>query len=960
MHRYSQGRFSRFTFKLPDFHALFLKLKKTGLLKNIILAVLAATLLGAIVLLGLFAWYSQSLPDPDEILAREVSQSTKIYDRSGEHLLYEIAPEQKRTLVTIEEIPNAVEKAAITAEDRSFYEHSGISIKGILRALLSNVIHLDPTGQGASTITQQLVKKAILTDEQTIARKVKEIMIAVALEKKFEKDEILQLYLNEIPYGGTNYGVEAAAQAYFDKSVRDVTLAEAATLAAIPNRPTTLINNPDLLKERRDWILDGMIEEGYATQSEVEVAKTEDTTLDVSINNIEAPHFVLWVKELLEEKYDPRLVETGGLRVITTLDYDQQKIAEEAITNGVTAYSESYAFDDAGLVSIDPKTGQILAMVGSPDYWNDEIAGQVNVTLRPLQPGSSIKPIVYAAAFERGYTPNTLLWDTLTTFPTATGPYTPNNYDLQEHGVVSIRKALQGSLNIPAVKTLYLVGIEPALKFAQRLGYSTLNDPSQVGLSMVLGGAEVELLDHTAAYGVFASGGVYREPIAILKVEKSGGDILEEWKEEEHKGNQAIDTNLAATVSNVLSDNGARAYVFGNNNYLTLGSRPVAAKTGTTNSYKDAWTMGYTPSLVAGVWVGNHDGTAMNRGADGSKIAAPIWNEYMSRSLKGTAIENFPSAQIKSTGKAVIDGLLPATTLTIDTASGKLATERTPERYKQTIQCGEYHNILHYVDRANPLGPTPSNPASDPHYTAWETGVQNFITNHNANLKEGEVPYVTCTPPTEEDDVHVKRNEPDINIEKPATNENVGRSFTVEVEIDVERSFSRVEYFIDGTSIAISGSIKSANIVLPSWVGVGDHTLSATVYDDVDNSNTDSVKIQVTEPGNNADFRITNPFNNQTIEKTSPAYTVVVEIPNAGSFAAMSIIAKNLWTGASSIVGETTQPSAVSTFIWSLPEVAQYTLTPIGTTKEGSSIEGAPITIIVKDPPPGGGIPVLN
>ena len=916
---------------------------------------------GAILLLGMFAWYSRSLPDPDAILARNVSQSTKIFDRTGEHLLYEIAPEQKRTLVTIEQIPDYVEKATITAEDRKFYEHPGIDIWGIIRAVLHNLTHLDPYGQGASTITQQFVKKAILTDEEAYSRKIKEVVIAIALEKKFEKDEILQLYLNEIPYGGTNYGIESAARAYFDKSVTDVNLAEAATLAAIPNRPTTLVNNPDLLKARRDWILDGMVEEGYVTQEEADAAKATDTPVQLSLHSLEAPHFVLWVKEQLEEKYGTRTTETGGLKVITSLDYDKQQIAEESITNGVAAYGESFGFTSAGMVSLDPKTGQVLAMVGSPDYWNDEIDGQVNVTLRPLQPGSSMKPIVYAAAFEKGYTPNTVLWDVNTTFPTATGPYEPKNYDLKEHGYVTMRKALQGSLNIPAVKALYLVGVDNALKFAQRMGYTTLNDPSKVGLSMVLGGAEVKLIDHANAYAVLANNGVRHDVTTILKVEDPTGTVLEEWKAEEHPGETVIDSNLAATMSNVLSDNGARAYIFGPNNYLTLGSRPVAAKTGTTNDYNDAWTMGYTPSLVAGVWVGNADGTEMKRGADGSKIAAPIWNEYMKRSLKDTPIESFPAAEIPNTGKAMLDGRLPATTVTIDTASGKLATERTPERFKETKACGEYHSILHYVRREDPLGDAPKNPAAeDPYYTPWESAIQDYLVRYNASRQPGETKLETCTVPTEEDDVHTKRNQPDIHIENPDNGDSVDRTFEVDLDVDLRRSFGRVDYSIDGTYILTSSSTNGATITLPGWVSQGEHTLIAAVYDDVDNMAQDTVKITVRDGGSAGTFRVTNPFSGQTIEKTQSTYSVAVEVPNAKDLVSLKVTSRNLWTGATATVGETASPGAITSLTWTLPDEAQYTLTATAVTTGGDTLESVPVTVYVKDVSSGDGIPITE
>jgi 1A family penicillin-binding protein len=956
MYRYSQGRrLPRGFFSRESFKKHWQTLKKGGLVKNLLLLGLVIFLGSALMLLLMFAWYSRGLPDPDTILYRDLAQSTKIYDNTGEHLLYEIAPDQKRTLVTIDKIPLTVQQATITAEDRSFYEHSGISIRGIIRAVLSNVITLDPTGQGASTITQQFIKKAFLTDDQTYSRKIKEIMIAIALEKKFEKDEILQLYLNEIPYGGTNYGVESAAQSYFNKSVTDVSLAEAATLAALPNRPSTFLNNPDLLKTRRDWILDGMVEEEYISQEEADAAKAEETPITISLHNIQAPHFVLWVKEQLEEKYGAKMTETGGLKVITTLDYDKQIIAEEAVTNGVTAKGATYNFDDAGLVSVDPKTGHIVAMVGSPDYWNEEAGGQVNTTLQPLQPGSSIKPLVYAAAFERGYTPNTVLWDVKTTFPTATGNYEPNNYDGREHGYVTMRKALQGSLNIPAVKTLYLAGIDHVLEFGERLGYTTLDDDF-VGLSMVLGGVQVTPLEHTAAFATFANQGVRHDVVSILRVENPAGEILEEWKAEEHPGNQAINANLANTMSNVLSDNAARSYIFGANNYLVLSGRPAAAKTGTTNEYKDAWTMGYTPSLATGVWVGNADGTLMGNRADGSVVAAPIWKEYMDRALRGTPVESFPAPQIASTGKSILDGKIPATTVTIDTASGKLATDLTPERFRETKVCGEYHTILTYIDKDDPLGDAPKDPAkADPYYTPWESAIQSYLGRSGTN---GQPKLESCQVPTEDDDVHTRRNQPEIDILEPDSNQDVGRTFTVAIDVETERDFNRVDYSIDGTFIATSFSQTGATLTLPAWVGAGEHTLVAAAYDDVDNKGEDTVEINVTEAGSAGSFRITNPFEGQTIEKTVATYSVAIEVPNAGDLATLKVTAQNLWTGEITLVAETVSPSSITSVTWNLPAAAEYVLTASGTTTSGSTQESPPVKVYVKEPASGGGIPI--
>lgn len=925
------------------------RIRKGSLLKNLALAAVALFLFGAIAFLGLFAWLSRDLPDPNTLTDREVAQSTKIYDRTGEHLLYEISGDEKRTLVQIDELPDYVKYAAITAEDRKFYEHGGIDIAGIFRALFVNVSTLDPTGQGASTITQQLVKNAILTTEQTYVRKIKEIILALALERRYTKDEILQLYLNEIPYGSTNYGIESAANSYFDKHAKDLTIAETASLTALLKAPTTMINNPDRLLERRNWIITSMAELEYISQEEADAALAEETPIKVDVSNIDAPHFVLWVKEQLEEEYGQKTVEQGGFTVITSIDYDKQLIAEEAVENNKTERSESYGFNNSGLVAMDPKTGHILAMVGSADYFDDEIDGQVNVALRPLQPGSSFKPIIYAAGFERGYTPNTIVWDTETTFPTATGPYHPRNYDLSENGPVTIRKALQGSLNITAVKMLYLVGVDAGLDFAERLGYTTFEDRSRFGLAIVLGGGEVKLLDHVAAYATFANDGTYHEPVAILKVEDANGKTLEEWKDE--SGDQVIDANVARTITNVLADDGARAYAFGTGSLLTLPGRPVASKTGTTNDYNDAWTVGYTPSLVAGVWSGNTDGTEMNRGSGGSSVAAPVWNEFMRRALEGTPVEGFTSPSIPETGKAILDGQIPSETVVIDTASGKLATDRTPERFREEKQCGEFHTILHFVDRSNPTGDAPSDPTKDPHYQAWEAGVQAYLQKYNENLEEGEAPMEICEIPEEEDDVHVAANEPRVTIKSPDNNDDVSRTFTVDLRINANRGVSRVEYLIDGSLVLLDTDPGGTNVTLPSWVDVGSHKLTVLAYDDVDNMGSEEISINVTESGGVNGLSITNPFNDQSIEKTQESYQVVVELTSPSDFKTLTVIAQNLWTGETQMLLDITDPSGFNVATWSLPDAAQYLITARATTQDDERIDAAPVRVNVTDLP---------
>lgn len=934
--------------KIKDVSRSFLKKwDRQSLIKNIILACVALFLFGAIIFLGMFAWLSRDLPDPGVLTLREVEQSTKIYDRTGEHLLYEISGDEKRTLVTLDQIPEYVRWSTIVAEDRKFYEHGGIDYKGIMRAIFVNVTTLDPTGQGASTITQQLVKNAILTTEQTYTRKIKEIVLSFALERRYTKDEILQLYLNEIPYGSTNYGIESASQAYFDKPIEEVSIAEGATLAALPQAPSMFLNNPDRLKQRRDWIIESLVEFEHITREEADAALAEDTTVALNLSGIEAPHFVLWVKEQLEEEYGQVIVEQGGLKVTTTIDFDKQKMAEEAITNNIEARSEGYGFNNSGLVAMDPNNGQILAMVGSADYFNDDIDGQVNVTLRPLQPGSSFKPIVYSAAFERGFTPNTILWDVETTFATATGAYHPRNYNLKEHGPVTIRKALQGSLNIAAVKMLYLVGVDYAIDYAERLGYTTFEDRGNFGLAIVLGGAEVKLLDHVGAYAVFADEGKYHEPVAILQVEDSKGDTLREW--EENEGEQVIDVNVARMITNVLSDDASRAYAFGTGSLLTLPGRPVATKTGTTNDYNDAWTIGYTPSLVAGVWSGNTNGAEMNRGSGGSTVAAPVWNEFMRNALAGTAVEGFAAPSIPQVGVPVMDGQVPSEKVVIDTASGKLATEYTPERFREEKICGQYHSILHYINKNKPAQAL-SGESNDPYYRAWETAIQEYLVRANAELDEGEAPMETCEIPTENDDLHVPANFPSISIQAPGRNSEVGREFMVQINANAPRGISKIEYRIDDSFIDLSYDRAGTMVVLPSWVTEGTHTLSVVAYDDIDNQGRDSIQIKVTEASSGSGLAITNPFNNQEIEKDGNPYLIAVEFSGNQPLDFIEIRVQNLWTGSTSIIGQISNPSSFNSVEWTLPEQAQYFISAIARTSAGDTINSSPVIIYVKEP----------
>ncbi len=914
--------------------------------KNFFLVLILLGLTGSLGVLGLFAFVSRDLPDPNTLTERQIRQTTKIYDRTGEHLLYEIFGEENRTLVKIQEgyckddakfetnketgIPLFAIQATMAAEDRKFCEHHGFDVKALARA----VIFRGSRG-GGSTLTQQLVKNAILSNEKTLTRKAKELILSTELERRYSKDAILQIYFNEIPYGSTYYGIQAASQNFFKKSVHELTLAQAATLAALPKSPTTYLNNPDRLQTRRDWILDGMFEMGFIAEEERDAAKAESSPVERSLGNITAPHFVLEVKEQLGQKYGERQVEEGGLRVTTTLDYDMQLIAEEEVVRGVEERGEKYDFENAALVATDPKNGQVLAMVGSKNFHDEDIDGQVNVATRLRQPGSSIKPIIYTLAFSNGYTPNTILWDVVTKFPTVTGEYEPHNYDLGERGQVSMRNALQLSLNIPAIKTVYLVGVENALDFATSLGYGSFEDHSKFGLSIVLGGGEVKLLEHVAAYGILAAEGVKHPISMILKVEDADGNTLEEWKED--RGDRVIEENVARMTTDVLSDNEARTPVFGANNALQLGERPIAAKTGTTNDYHDGWTLGYTPSLASGVWVGNSDNRALKRGADGSVIAAPIWNAFMRRALEGQLIETFTQPEIPHTGKPVLDGRVSGQSAIIDKISGKLATQYTPPSLKKEAVFAEYHSILHYLNRENPTGPTPTDPASDPYYAPWEEAIANWI--HRQEEKTGVI-LTRTEPPTQYDDVHVPSNFPNVQIDMPveqdafSTNELFAR-----VSAHAPRGIARVEFYLDGFFLGADAYEPfELTSQIPTNLSRGYHMLKAVAYDDVENSASDSVGIRLEREAVSGSLEILDPKNGQTIDAGTQTFSVVVSIKNPSGYSSVALFAQPVSSGARRLIERKTSiDSPFVTLAWPLPaEGGSWALSVAAQPADGS------------------------
>lgn len=663
-----------------------------------------------------FIWLSTvELPDLNNFENRIVSESTKIYDRTGKVVLFDVHGNVRRTVVPLDQISSHVRLATIAIEDQNFYQHNGIEPKAILRAILTNLKEGELlSGQGGSTITQQVIKNALFTNDKLISRKIKEWVLAPRLEAKLTKDEIIELYLNEVPYGGTVYGVQEASRKFFGKDAKDLTLVESAYIAALPQAPTYYSpygSHKDDLELRKNKVLREMLSLNFITQSEYDQAMKEKVEFQKQEDyGIKAPHFVMYVRELLEEKYGAELVEKGGLKVITTLDWELQQDAEEIAKKWALKNTAQYDAENAAIVATDPNTGQIISMVGSRDYFDEEIDGNYNIATANRQPGSSIKPIIYAEAFNKGFRPETVVFDLPTEFSTTCysggSCYSPQNYDEKFRGPISLRSALAQSLNVPAVKTLYLAGLEDSLALAKEMGLETLTNAKQYGLTLVLGGGEVRPLDMAAAYGVFAADGVKHPTTGILEVQDKKGKTLEKFEQKDYR---VLPEQTARLISSVLSDNDARTPSFGSNSPLYFPGIDVAAKTGTTNDYRDTWIVGYTPNISVVAWAGNNDNRSMSKQVAGF-IVAPMWNEFMQK-----AIEKYPASSfidpepIDPDVKPVIRGVW-------ENESG-------------------VHEILHWVKTSDPLGAYPSNPASDSQYILWEEPVQKWL--NGQDFEEG-------------------------------------------------------------------------------------------------------------------------------------------------------------------------------------------------------------------------------
>jgi penicillin-binding protein 1C len=750
--------------------------KRTRTPKNLLLFIFSIFIIFA----GILVFWLSSLRIPDfhSFEDRKVINSTKIYDRTGTVLLYDIHQDIKRTNITFEKMGANIKNATVAIEDSEFYNHSGIRITSIIRAILSNLFNVG-IGGGGSTITQQLVKNTLLTQKVSYIRKIKEWFLAIKIDGSMPKEKILEYYLNENPYGGNIYGVEEAAKTYLNKDPQSLTLAEAAYLASIPQSPTILSpygKNRDKLDARKNLVLSRMLELNFISPEEYNTAKNEVVTfIPQATMGIKAPHFVFFIKDYLEQKYGSDLVENGGLNVTTTLDYDLQQKGEQIVKEGAIKNEKDWNGKNAGLVAIDPKTGHILTMVGSRDYFDKTIDGNYNIATAIRQPGSSFKPFIYATAFNKGFTPNTVLFDLPTEFQTTCDVYgralpghnqkdcyKPNNYDGKFRGPMTLRNGLAQSINVIAVKLFYLAGLVDSLKTAEDMGISTLTDVGRYGLTLVIGGGEVSLLDITSAYGVFANNGERNPYTGILKVEDKNGNILENYIP---NTKEVLPKNTALTVSSILSDNVARTPTFGASSILLIPGKDVAVKTGTTNNNKDAWTIGYTPSIAVGVWAGNNDGTKMKSG--GSTVAGPIWNKFISEALKVLPNEKFEKPNLEvdpKIVKPVLRGYWQGNeNFFIDKISGKLATEFTPKETTQEKVITNVHSILYWVSRDNILGDAPLNPNENQQFSHWEVPIQNWWAQNSGKYKITS----RSEKPTTFDDIHTGISNPTVSIIEP-------------------------------------------------------------------------------------------------------------------------------------------------------------------------------------------------
>ena len=714
---------------------IFKRVKKDKSARSLLKDILLILVIIIILAVSAFLFWAASLKTPDlsSFDDRLLGQSAKIYDRTGNVLLYDLGQNVRRTVVPFDQISPYLKEATISIEDTDFYSHGGIKPTSIIRAAFADLFSAKYS-QGGSTITQQVVKNSLLTDDKSISRKLKEWILAIKLEQTTDKNTILDLYLNDTPYGGNIYGVEEASQTFFGKKSSDLTIAEAAYIAALPQAPSLYSpygDNKNLLIDRKNLVLKKMYENNYITQDQYAAALKENVVFQPkSLEGIKAPHFVMYIRDYLEQKYGDKMLETGGFKVITTLDWDMQQEMEQVVKNYVLTSGVKYQASNGAMVAADPRTGQILAMVGSRDYFDTQIDGNFNVATARRQPGSSFKPFVYGTAFNEGFTPDTPIYDVATQFnascgvdnkPLPSSPdakcYNPVNYEGGYEGLMTIRSALAQSRNVPAVKMLHLVGIDNALKTATDMGITGLGTADQYGLSLALGAAQVSPLDMAEAYGVFANEGLKATPTGILSIQTNDGVTLESFSTSTE---QVIPQQTADLMNDVLSDPYARSSIFGPSYF---GTRQVAIKTGTTNDSRDAWEIGYTPSISVSAWMGNNDDTPMAQQAS-ARIIGPMWKQFMDWELARLPDETFEAPE-------------------------PIATSTKP--FMRGVWQGpgnEVHSELFWIDRNDPAGPAPEYSSTDPLFKNWEYAVQNWASKNSISVANMPQPVETTTTST--------------------------------------------------------------------------------------------------------------------------------------------------------------------------------------------------------------------
>ncbi len=827
---------------------------------------------GVFLIIITFAIFSRSLPNPNQLLERSFELSTRFYDRN-DSLVYEVYGDKNRTLIKLSDVSPYVTNATLATEDAEFYLHNGYSLKGMLRAVFN--IATGGNLQSGSTLTQQVIKNTLLTPEQTIVRKIKEFILSLQLENRYSKDEIIQMYLNETPYGGQNYGIYSAAKAYFNKLPKDLTVAESAYLAGLPQRPSYYSQfgtNPEAGIERKDYVLYLMHEKGwvgedgkrhYLSDDDYNLAKSAELKFETSRVPLEAPHFIFYAKQYLSEILGEDVVEKGGLKVKTTLDLNVQHLAQDTVTAEINSNGESLNIWNGAMVVIDPKNGQILAMVGSKGYNIDPqpegcISGStgdnsckfdpyVNVALANRQPGSSIKPITYATMLSQGYTVAYPFLDMPIAFEGSAvdKPYVPVNYDGTFRGVVTFRKSLGNSLNIPAVEALKIVGIDGMISQAEKMGISTFTDRSRYGLSLTLGGGETKLLELTNAYGVFANKGVYHKPTPIIEVADSAGKVV--YKPQD-PGTKALEEGVAFLISDILSDDGARSDTFGAGSLLNIKDRQVAVKTGTTDDKRDNYAMGFTPSVVVGVWVGNSNNEKMNPYvASGVSGATPIWHNFMAEYLKDKENEKFEAPS--NVEKVQVDSLTGGKPYGNFSTRNEWFIKGTEPAavsswYERLEICKIDGRITNDACKDADETDTTDFVRITAPYNTWQPAVDAWVKEKYTDNEMYFPPQMTSKLEFDGDSV---KNKDDVNtqIVSVKDGQNVPLSFRLNVEASLYYDISKVTIYMDDNKVAEDNSSPYGyNFELKAG-DIGTHEFKATVTDEKGNKGSDSVKLNV-------------------------------------------------------------------------------------------------------------------